>query len=79
MGTFFMFGRYSQESIKNISAKRTDETRSLIEKHGGQSGDVYPFPFTFSVTAKSDQKTELVGEFEHGSQDLLRSGVYCSA
>ena len=41
MGTFFMFGRYSQESIKNISAKRTDETRSLIEKHGGKLVSAY--------------------------------------
>jgi len=36
MGTFFMFGRYSHESIKDISAKRTDKTRALIEKHGGK-------------------------------------------
>ena len=41
MGTFFMFGRYSQESIKHISAKRTNETRSLVEKHGGKLVSAY--------------------------------------
>ena len=36
MATYFMFGRYSQESIKEISAERTDNTITLIEKHGGK-------------------------------------------
>jgi uncharacterized protein with GYD domain len=31
-----MFGKYSQESIKEISAERTDNTIALIEKHGGK-------------------------------------------
>ena len=35
MATFFMFGRYSSDSIKKISAKRTDETREWIERQGG--------------------------------------------
>ena len=33
---YFMFGKYSQESIKEISAERTDNTITLIEKHGGK-------------------------------------------
>lgn len=36
MGTFFMFGRYSKESIQAISGKRTDDTKALIEKMGGR-------------------------------------------
>ena len=36
MATYFMFGKYSQESIKEISAERTDNTIALIEKHGGK-------------------------------------------
>lgn len=36
MATYFMFGKYSQESIKEISAERTDNTITLIEKHGGK-------------------------------------------
>lgn len=36
MGTFFMFGNYSPDSIQKISAKRTGETKALIEKFGGK-------------------------------------------
>jgi uncharacterized protein with GYD domain len=36
MATFFMFGSYSRESTRKISAKRTDETKELIEKQGGK-------------------------------------------
>lgn len=36
MATYFMFGNYSQESIKEISAERTDEAMAAIEKHGGK-------------------------------------------
>lgn len=41
MATYFMFGSYSQDSIKSISAKRTDETKDLIEKYGGKLIDAY--------------------------------------
>jgi uncharacterized protein with GYD domain len=41
MGTFFMFGKYSQESVKEISAKRTDKTKELIEKMGGKLVSAY--------------------------------------
>jgi uncharacterized protein with GYD domain len=36
MGTFFMFGNYSQESIKKLSAERTKDSKALIEKLGGK-------------------------------------------
>jgi uncharacterized protein with GYD domain len=36
MGTFFMFGRYTQESIKAISAERTNKAEALVEKFGGK-------------------------------------------
>ena len=36
MATYFMFGNYSHDSIKKISSRRTDETRELIERHGGK-------------------------------------------
>jgi uncharacterized protein with GYD domain len=36
MATFLMFGKYSAEAFKGISAQRTDEAKALIEKHGGQ-------------------------------------------
>jgi uncharacterized protein with GYD domain len=31
-----MFGKYSLESVKAISAKRTDETMAVIKQHGGE-------------------------------------------
>ena len=36
MATYFMFGRYSRDSIKQISAKRTNEAVVEIEKNGGK-------------------------------------------
>jgi uncharacterized protein with GYD domain len=30
-----MFGKYSLDSIRQISAKRTDETMAAIKQHGG--------------------------------------------
>jgi len=36
MATYFMFGRYSLDSLKEISPERTDKAAALIEKHGGK-------------------------------------------
>lgn len=36
MATYFMFGRYSHESVKAISAERTDAALDVIEKFGGK-------------------------------------------
>ena len=36
MATFFMFGKYSHEALKEISAERTDRVVSLIKKIGGE-------------------------------------------
>ena len=41
MGTFFMFGKYSSEAMKGMSAKRTEEANSLIEKLGGEVVSIY--------------------------------------
>ena len=40
MSTFFFFGKYSQEAIKEISADRTKKANAVIQKNGGkvQSG-----------------------------------------
>ena len=35
MGTFFMFGDYTPDSLKDMSAERTDKAKALIEKFGG--------------------------------------------
>jgi uncharacterized protein with GYD domain len=36
MATYLMFGRYSRDAVKEISAERTDKAIALIEKHGGE-------------------------------------------
>jgi len=41
MATYFMFGRYSSESVKKISTKRTQQARALVKKHGGKIEAMY--------------------------------------
>lgn len=41
MATFLMFGDYSHDSIKDISAKRTEKALELIEKNSGKLKDGY--------------------------------------
>ncbi len=36
MATYMMFGNYSQDSIKRISARRTDKAAELIKENGGE-------------------------------------------
>jgi uncharacterized protein with GYD domain len=36
MAIYIMFGKYSQDSIRKISAKRTDKAIDLIKKNGGE-------------------------------------------
>ena len=35
MSTFFMFGKYSTDSIKEISAERTTKANQLVSDNGG--------------------------------------------
>ena len=41
MTTYFMFGQYSVDSIKKISAKRTDDALAVIRDLGGEYKDGY--------------------------------------
>ena len=41
MATFFMFGRYTPEALKGISAKRTKDAENLVKKFGGKVESVY--------------------------------------
>jgi uncharacterized protein with GYD domain len=36
MSTYLMFGKYSSEAVKAISAKRTDRAAALIKQNGGE-------------------------------------------
>ena len=35
MATYLMFGKYTLEALKGISAKRTEAAQALIKQHGG--------------------------------------------
>ena len=41
MGTFFMFGRYTHDSVKDISTRRTNKTKELISELGGKLISAY--------------------------------------
>ncbi len=41
MSTFFMFGKYSSDSVQKISAARTQQVRDAIAKRGGTIKDIY--------------------------------------
>ncbi len=41
MALFLMFGKYSREAIKEISAERTEKAVSLIEEIGGKVNEMY--------------------------------------
>ena len=41
MATFMMFGKYSSEALKGISAKRTEKASELIRKAGGEITSMY--------------------------------------
>jgi len=41
MAKYFMFGKYSSEAVKGISAKRTDKVVDIIKKFGGKVDGMY--------------------------------------
>ncbi len=41
MATFFMFGKYSSEALKEMGAERTDKGANLIKKFGGEVKSAY--------------------------------------
>lgn len=41
MSTFFIFGNYSAEGIREISGERTALVRKLVENMGGKTRNIY--------------------------------------
>ena len=41
MATYVLFGKYTIEALKGISAKRSDQAKALIKKHGGELKAAY--------------------------------------
>ncbi len=73
MSIFMFFGKYSSESLKNISSERTDRAVDLIEKNGGKVISMYAvlgehdlvftldFPDTEKAMATSVELNKLTG------------------
>jgi uncharacterized protein with GYD domain len=41
MATYFLFGKYSAEAIKEMSPGRTEKANKLIQKFGGEVKSIY--------------------------------------
>lgn len=41
MATYFLFGKYSSEATKGMSASRTEKANKLIQKSGGEIKSIY--------------------------------------
>ncbi len=41
MPIFLMFGKYSSEALKGVSAERTEKAVDLIKEHGGKVKSMY--------------------------------------
>lgn len=71
MGTFLFFGNYSADSIKDISAKRTDKAMELIEKYGGKFVGGYALLGAYDLV--------LIVEFPGpGKHDAMKTSVALS-
>ena len=64
-----MFGNYSQKSIKDLSAKRTDQTVALIEEHGGK--------LTAGYALLGDTDLVLIAEFP-SNENAMKTSVALS-
>jgi uncharacterized protein with GYD domain len=60
-----MFGNYSQESMKGMSAERTDEAIVVIEKHGGK--------FTAGYALLGDKDLVLIVDLPNTEQAMKTS------
>ena len=64
MNTFFMFGKYSEQALKKISAERTRKAINTIQKYGGRVKSVYallgPDDLVFIVNLPSAAQATIV-------------------
>jgi uncharacterized protein with GYD domain len=73
MATYLMFGKFSIDAVKEISAERTKKATAVVENYGGQIKAVYAllgetdavaivdFPGTNEVMKASVELTKLLG------------------
>lgn len=73
MAKYYMFGKYTAEAVKNVSAERTRKIADIVEKLGGKTLSIdmllgekdiviaVDLPDTKSVAKASIQMTKLTG------------------
>ena len=54
MSTFIMFGKFSTESIKNISAERTKKSAAIVKDCGGEVKAIYALLGDIDAVAIAD-------------------------
>ena len=54
MATFLMFGKYSPEAVKKISAERTDKTVKLAKKYQGDIKSMFAVLGEFDLVFVAD-------------------------
>ena len=65
MQTYFMFGKYTPESLKGVSGKRTEDALALVKRLGGRVEKAY------ALLGKTD--LVLIAEFPGTSEALQAS------
>jgi uncharacterized protein with GYD domain len=54
MSTFIMFGKFSSDSMKNISAERTKESAAIVKDCGGEVKAIYALLGDIDAVAIAD-------------------------
>lgn len=54
MAKFFMYGKYSQEAVKNISSDRTKNALDVITKAGGKVNSMYALLGKYDIVLITD-------------------------
>ena len=54
MAKFFMYGKYSQEAIKGMSAERTKKALDAISKAGGKVNSMYAMLGKYDIVLITD-------------------------
>jgi len=71
MATFMMYGKYSLEALKGMSADRTDKGVSLIKKFGGEVKSMYAL--------LGEKDLVFIVDFPDAGQAMKASVALCKA
>ncbi|MFH0814031.1 MAG: GYD domain-containing protein [Pseudomonadota bacterium] len=69
MATFILFGKYSTEALKKISAERTNKATNLIKKLGGKVSAMYALLGQYDLV--------LIADFP-GTEEAMKASIALS-